>query len=112
LWQWELSFFSHPLNWGDATMSSLRALIAIHLADNPIHDISSTAKAALEFLQSAIPSLETIDGRPLMNHRQQNNNSTFRPSSVLPADVREVSDAMEAEFLSAIRGEKDVSIVS
>jgi len=107
-----LSFFNHPLNWGDATMSSLRALIAIHLADNPIHDISSTAKAALEFLQSAIPSLETIDGKPLMNHRQQNSNSTFRPSSVLPADVREVSDAMEAEFLSAIRGEKDVSIVS
>lgn len=107
-----LHFFSHPLNWGDATMISLQALIAIHLADNPIYEISSTAKAALEFLQSAIPSLETMDGRSLRNDMQPNNNSTFRPSSVLPADVREVSDAMEAEFLSAIRGEKDVSIVS
>ena len=93
-------------------MNSLQTLITIHLADNPIYEVSITSKAALEFLKSTIPSLETVDETRLKNHRNLTNNSTFRPSSVLPPDVSEISDAMEAEFLSAIRGEKDISRIS
>jgi len=107
-----LTFFNHLLTWGDASMNSLQTLITIHLADNPIYEVSITSKAALEFLKSTIPSLETVDETRLKNHRNLTNNSTFRPSSVLPPDVSEISDAMEAEFLSAIRGEKDISRIS
>jgi hypothetical protein len=98
----------------------------IYLDENPISEAQSTLKKAIELLTYHIPSLKSIDSHQLTRNHEINQNSfnvikvrgTTRieggGSNLLGAagDGGKMLDTMEAEYLAALKGHKDVIVIS
>jgi hypothetical protein len=101
--------------------TSASTLRSLWLADNPICDISSVFTEVVGMLQGQLTSLQYVDDKPLRSSASSST-KTFSMSMLSPHYSRQGSsgegfdskafDAANAEFVAALRGEKDVSVVA
>lgn len=110
---------------GAASASSPGALRSLWLADNPICDISSVYTEVLQMLQSQLSSLQFVDDKPVRgstkssvlspqyhHHYHYSRADSSGESGDYSSNSNKAFEAANAEFLAALKGEKDVSIVA
>jgi Leucine-rich repeat (LRR) protein len=93
--------------------SSLRSL---WLADNPICEISHVYSEVISMLLTQLPSITHVDDKPVRASKPTAFNMLSAKYSRDNANTGDLDsrtlDAANAEFVAALKGEKDVSIVA
>lgn len=90
----------------------------LHIAENPLCETSALHKETVAQLLLDIPSLETLDEKPLRSREstgvpqvQLTRADTGRSSAMVGISAAGL-DNMEQEYLAALKGEKDSSVIS
>jgi hypothetical protein len=108
-----------PGDSGAAVLPSC-ALTHISVAENPAFETSSELKKFTSWVAATLPSVRTIDHKLLPGHAApvtsvvDHTSPEYRAACSQQATLSGagVTDNMEQEFAAALRGEKDVAIVS
>ena len=103
------------------TLKILPKLQALSTAGNEINETKEGRENLVKLLIDAIPSLQMLDKKPLQPEENVQVNTinmlktgltrTSTDHHTLPTSTKQL-DAMEQEYLSALKGEQDCTVVS
>lgn len=122
-----LQFFALSMGMDEIKPFVPQTLEYLHLEDNPVSDSQLSLRDAKSALMATIQSLKYINNEPTTRHlvssfdvvstavARKKRDSWDAPSAgdmLFSGGNKEGLDAMEKEYISALKGERDVSVVA
>jgi hypothetical protein len=112
-----LSYFTQQFMWDEYKAEKPCKIRNISIADNPVCETSAEHKKLTAWIVATLPSVQRIDDKAVKHTTAaavDHTSAQYRAARAQQATLSGagVTDTMEREFAAALKGEKDVAVVS
>jgi hypothetical protein len=114
---WGLAYFSQQSIWDEYKPGASCKIRNVCVVDNPVCETSTEHKKLTTWLVATLPSVQRIDDKAVKQTAAvavDHTSAQYRAARAQQATLSGagVTDSMEREFTAALKGEKDVAVVS